>query len=256
VLEAARGGDRQALEALLVAHYDRVHALCRRMLGNETDALDATQDALLAAVRALDRFDGRSSLATWLYRITTNTCIDELRRRRRRPVPGYTHDIAEPGDSWVSSLWRESSSGAGTGAGVGPGAGLSSDSTDAVATRVDVERAVMTLPVELRTAVVLRDVCDLPYEEIAAIMDVPIGTVRSRIARGRAAVAGVLDAGSGVRAGAGAGAGGGEGAGAGAGARARERDGNPGGAPDVQTQVGDESAPPGSMAPQRGETPP
>ena len=251
MLEAARGGDRQALEALLVAHYDRVHALCRRMLGNETDALDATQDALLAAVRALERFDGRSSFATWLYRITTNTCIDELRRRRRRPVVGYTQDIAEPGgDHSVSSLWRASVSDAGAGGGDGLGAGtsLSGDAASTVATRIDVERALATLPVELRTAVVLRDVCDLPYEEIAAIMDVPIGTVRSRIARGRAAVAGLLDAEGGGRAHAGGPAG------AGPGGSAPARGGNPGAAADVQTQVGD-ATPPGSGAPESGETP-
>ena len=214
------------------------------MLGNETDALDATQDALLAAVRALDRFDGRSSFATWLYRITTNTCIDELRRRRRRPVPGYTHDIAEPGDDLSLSRWRTSGSGVGlgAGAGAGAGAGLSRDAASTVATRIDVERALATLPVELRTAVVLRDVCDLPYEEIAAIMEVPIGTVRSRIARGRAAVAGLLDTEAGVQAG-------GHEAGGAAGA------GNPGGAADVQTQVGEHTTRPGSVAPERGETP-
>ena len=78
-------GTGQALETLLVGHYDRVHALCRRMLGNEADAVDAAQDALLSAVRSIARFDGRSSFGTWLYRIATNACLDELRRRRRRP---------------------------------------------------------------------------------------------------------------------------------------------------------------------------
>jgi RNA polymerase sigma factor (sigma-70 family) len=272
VLEAARAGDRQALESLLVAHYDRVHALCRRMLGNEADALDATQDALLAAMRALERFDGRSTFSTWIYRIATNTCIDELRRRRRRPAPGRTRDIAEDGGS-ASGVVAGSGRGAGLGSGVGrgtgpgigsptgsgiepeigtglwrdvwsahptsalwgrspPGEGGHGDVSAAVATRVDVERALASLPVELRAAVVLRDVCDLPYDEIAAVVDVPIGTVRSRIARGRAAVAAILGAGSEE-----------------APSSVDGTSGNRAGAVDVQTPVGDQPPGGGSGAP-------
>jgi RNA polymerase sigma-70 factor (ECF subfamily) len=190
VLEAARGGDRDALEALVTANYDRVHALCRRMLGNDADALDATQDALLAALRALSRFDGRSSFGTWIYRIATNVCIDEMRRRRRRPMTGLAADVADVADD----------SGAGR-AGDGPslravkgfrdveGARGVADPADVAAARADIDAALAVLPVEFRTAVVLRDVCDLPYEEIADILDVPVGTVRSRIARARSALA-------------------------------------------------------------------
>jgi RNA polymerase sigma-70 factor (ECF subfamily) len=228
VLEAARGGDRNALEALVTAHYDRVHTLCRRMLGNDADALDATQDALLAAIRALSRFDRRSSFGTWLYRIATNTCIDEIRRRRRRPVTGFAADIAEvadvisarppglfvppprPGSNRFDTPsdgelgWHGGEHGAtlggsglvGTGrvaggAGGGRGSGGDRDPADVVAARVDVDAALAMLPVEFRTAVVLRDVCDLPYEEIANILGVPVGTVRSRIARGRSALAAI-----------------------------------------------------------------
>jgi RNA polymerase sigma-70 factor (ECF subfamily) len=173
------------------------------MLGNDADALDATQDALLAAVRALDRFDGRSAVATWLYRIATNTCIDELRRRRRRPAPGRFHDVAEPARAF-DGVSPSGSSHSGGGAAVDGTAGLwqqgptfrgssaYGDGTSGVDARIDVDRALATLPVDLRTAVVLRDVCDLPYEEIAEVMAVPIGTVRSRIARGRAALAACL----------------------------------------------------------------
>ncbi len=222
VLEAARRGDRNALEALVTSHYDRVHALCRRMLGNDADALDATQDALLAVIRGLGRFDGRSSFGTWLYRVTTNTCIDELRRRRRRPVTGIAFDVAEVVDEFSSEVpglfavpTRRGAPGAsgapgtdgapdgdegrhggprvagrsGTGSSGSSGGAGGRDPADIVAARVDVDAALATLPVEFRTAVVLRDVCDLPYDEIAAILDVPIGTVRSRIARARSALA-------------------------------------------------------------------
>jgi RNA polymerase sigma-70 factor, ECF subfamily len=239
VLDAARGGDRDALETLVTTHYDRVHALCRRMLGNEADALDATQDALVAAIRAIGRFDGRSSFGTWLYRIATNTCIDEIRRRRRRPVTGIAADVAEVADEFafggpalfVVSTPRVAApfdasqaegdgsheavgaggTGGGGGAGdagdsggaggagggrgsarsgrTGDGAPSARDPADIVAARVDIDAALKSLPVEFRTAVVLRDVCDLPYDEISEILGVPVGTVRSRIARARTALA-------------------------------------------------------------------
>ena len=82
---AARG-DRGALDALLARHVDRVHAICRRICGPD-DALDATQDALIAVARSVDRFDGRAAFTTWLHRVATNAALDEVRRRRRRPEP-------------------------------------------------------------------------------------------------------------------------------------------------------------------------
>jgi RNA polymerase sigma-70 factor (ECF subfamily) len=181
VLGAARRGDREALELLLTSHYDQVHALCRRMLGNEADALDATQDALLAAVRAIGRFDGRSSFGTWLYRIATNACIDELRRRRRRPLVGLPSEDGDHRSGGTSSGPMRRSPGASVG-----------DPAEEASTKIDVDGALAGLTTDFRTAVVLRDVCDLTYDEIADILEVPIGTVRSRIARGRAALADAL----------------------------------------------------------------
>lgn len=214
-LGAARRGDRQALEDLLTSHYDRVHALCRRMLSNDADALDATQDALLAAVKGLERFDGRSSFGTWMYRIATNVCLDELRRRRRRPLVGLPDDDGRdaaggPGvrtsarrDLWVDTataeeVARDHAPGRAAGsAAVAPSAFGSAglDPADSVVAKIDVDAALAQIPSEFRVAVVLRDVCDLPYDEIADVLDLPIGTVRSRIARGRAALAAILTAG-------------------------------------------------------------
>jgi RNA polymerase sigma-70 factor (ECF subfamily) len=187
LLDAARAGDRRALETLLTGHYDRVHALCRRMLGNEADALDAAQDSLLSAVRAISRFDGRSSFGTWIYRIATNACLDELRRRRRRPVVGLP---AEVDDDWDRSAHTPSGP---PGRDFPPAFGAGArDPADEATAHVDVDAALRVLAPEHRVALVLRDVCDLPYEEIALILEVPIGTVRSRIARGRAALADLL----------------------------------------------------------------
>ena len=165
---ASRAGDRDALDELLRRHQPRLYAVCRRITGNAHDADDACQEALVAIVRGLGSYDGRSAFSTWAYRVTTNTCLDELRRRRRRPEPTEPHD-AGPEQSSV---------------GVGP--------DEQVAARLDIDAALATLPIEFRTAVVLRDLCALSYEEIAETLGIPAGTVRSRIARGRASLAPLL----------------------------------------------------------------
>jgi RNA polymerase sigma-70 factor (ECF subfamily) len=161
----ARSGDRAALEQLLSRHYDRIAALAFRLLGDSRDAEDATQEALLAVVRGLDRFDGRAAFSTWAYRITTNTCLDELRRRRRRPET-VELDVQQFGGTEVR--------------------------TGQVDQRLEIDAALGSLPADFRVAVVLRDLCDLDYAEIADVLTIPAGTVRSRIARGRAQLADLL----------------------------------------------------------------
>jgi RNA polymerase sigma-70 factor (ECF subfamily) len=168
LVEAARRGERAAVDALLRRHYDRIHAVCRRIAGTTRDADDAAQEALIKIVRALDRFDGRSSFATWSYRIATNTALDELRKRGRRP------QLHVAGDPYL-------------------GGGGKTEQVDELAQRrvegsVDrlaIDAALADLPEEFRVPVVMRDVGDLDYAEIAAELGVPIGTVKSRIARGR-----------------------------------------------------------------------
>jgi RNA polymerase sigma-70 factor (ECF subfamily) len=139
-----------------------VYAVCRRLAGNDADALDAAQEALLALVRGLPRFDGRAAFSTWAYRVATNACLDELRRRRRRPEPGLPARDRAADDPPLDT---------------------------ATADRLDLDAALAMIPEEFRVAVVLRDQLGCDYAEIAEILDVPPGTVRSRIARGRAALA-------------------------------------------------------------------
>ncbi|HYZ98191.1 MAG TPA: sigma-70 family RNA polymerase sigma factor, partial [Acidimicrobiales bacterium] len=86
-MAAAQAGDRNALDTLLRRHHDRLWALCRRLAGNHADAEDALQDALIAIARGIRSYDGRAAFTTWSYRVATNACLDELRRRRRRPQP-------------------------------------------------------------------------------------------------------------------------------------------------------------------------
>lgn len=167
LIEAARAGDRYALDQLLRRHYDRIHAVTKRIAGASRDADDATQEALIKIVRALPRFDGRSSFGTWAYRIATNAALDELRKRKRRP----TLHVIRDDDSGEIALQ--------------PVDELAERSIDGVADRLAIDDALETLPEDFRTAVVLRDVGDLDYSEIAEVLDVPVGTVKSRIARGR-----------------------------------------------------------------------
>jgi len=179
---AAREGDTSALDALLRRHHDRIHAVCRRMTANEADADDATQEALVAIVRGLPRFDGRSRFSTWAYRVATNACLDELRRHRRRPQPAGGVGLEEGGLGDGGARASPSAAEGGRGAAAD---GVAAD-------RVDVSRALSKLAPEFRAAVVLRDLCGLDYAEIAEVLGVPPGTVRSRIARGRAALVPLL----------------------------------------------------------------
>ena len=165
LIQRAKRGDSVATDTLLRMHYDSVRAVCHRIVVNKADAEDATQHALISIVRALPGFDGRAKFSTWVYRIATNAALDEVRRIRRRPTPT---DIDA---TFVLPV---------------------ADGTGAVEAQMDVAQALALLPEEYRTTLVLRHVADLDYEEIAEIQGVPVGTVRSRLARGRAQLAEIL----------------------------------------------------------------
>lgn len=171
----AADGDSRALDALLRDHSALVHGVCRRILGNPDDALDATQEALLAIARKIGSFDGRSQFSTWAYRVATNAALDESRRRARRPLPSESlpEGSARPGHATTGHSGTEASD---TG----------------LADRLDVDAALAHLTPEYRAAVALRDLVGMDYAEIAAVLDIPPGTVRSRISRGRAALADLL----------------------------------------------------------------
>ena len=148
------------------------------MCRDRGDAEDATQEALVAIVRGLPRYDGRAAFTTWSYRVATNACLDQLRRRARRPQPT---EMAELGD--------------GSEPGTHPGSRSEDPGDRAVAAehRTRLQRALADLPEEFRLPVVLRDVADLDYAEIAELLDLAPGTVRSRISRGRARLADALE---------------------------------------------------------------
>ena len=166
LVKKAQKGDQAAFDALLRRHYNQIYAICRRLAGNEADALDAAQEALITLVRRIDRFDGRSKFTTWMHRVVTNACLDELRRRGRRPVPSPVED--QP----LAAVDR-------------PGAETVSD-------RMDIDAALAQVPETFRVPVVLCDQLGLSYEDIAQELDIAPGTVRSRISRGRRRLAELL----------------------------------------------------------------
>jgi len=167
LLDRILSGDKSAFDELMRRHEDRVFGLCLRMLGNREDALDTTQETFITVYRKAHQFSGRSAFGTWLYRVAVNTCYDHLRKtKRRRTVP--MPESSDPPDL------------------------ASQDEFGAAELRPDVSRALASLQPEFRAAVMLVDLEDLSLEETAAVLKVPIGTVKSRVFRGRRLLAETL----------------------------------------------------------------
>ena len=173
-------GDAEAFAELVRRHDSRVYAIALRMTGREEDARDAAQDAFLAAYRKLGSFRGDAAFTTWMHRVTVNASYDLLRKRARTPDP-----VAEPQEL--------AGPGAGTAGGAAAGAAMSqADHAGPVAEELDVREALSQVPLEFRAVLVLHDMQDLPLEEVASILELPLGTVKSRCHRARVALGRVL----------------------------------------------------------------
>ncbi len=155
-------GDRGAFAVLVTRHERRVHALCLRMLGHAEDAQDATQETFVLLLRRAGSFRGTAAFSTWLHRVALNAAVDQARRRGRAsvlPLDGR------------------------------PEPSVHGDPGDRVADTVTIEQALARIPEDFRAAVVLCDLCRLSYAEAAQVLEVAVGTVKSRVARGRLALA-------------------------------------------------------------------
>lgn len=161
-------GDDAAFDALVARHERRVYAVCFRYFGNAADAEDATQDTFLILLRRASTYAGTAAFSTWLYRVAMNACNDLARRRARRPR-GAGVDVEALADRAAAE-----------------------DPLSGRELGVDLERALAQLDETTRTAILLHDVGGLPYEDVAARLEIPVGTVKSRIHRGHARLAGVL----------------------------------------------------------------
>ena len=170
LVEKAKQGDQEAFEQLVLSNQNKVYALALRLCGDREEAADLAQEAFLKAWQGLASFQGESSFATWVYRLTTNVCIDHLRKQKRREevAPAVSLDDEEAG--WAEPADRESD----------PQRLLErSERGKALA------RGLEKLPDWQRRALVLRELSGLSYQEIAQALDIDLGTVKSRIARAR-----------------------------------------------------------------------
>ena len=166
LIQRAGEGDASAFNALMGMHERRMYAVALRMCGNPEDAQDCLQEAMLRVWRAISGFKAQSSFGTWVYRITMNTCLDELRRRKAKPAASL--------DGMLDAGWSPVDGG---------------ESPEGHAMRREMRRTLQKcigeLPEDMRAAVVLRDIEGYSYEEIAGILDANVGTIKSRISRGR-----------------------------------------------------------------------
>lgn len=167
LIERYLQGDFDAFSDLMRAHEERVFAICLRMLRNREAALDATQETFVTVFRKVDRFAGHSAFSTWLYRVAVNTCYDQTRRASRRSTEPFPEGV-DPADQSAQ------------------------DAFQSVEVRPDLEAALASLPPDFRAAVVLCDAEGLSLQTAAEILGVPVGTVKSRVFRGRRLLAEAL----------------------------------------------------------------
>lgn len=176
-----RSGDEGAFETLLHEYTGRLLCVARRMLGREEEAQDAVQEAFLNAYRALQSFDGRSQLSTWLHRITINACLMKLRTRRRKPevpIEDFLPTFVADGHQTRSSvMWNPE-----------PASGIETEETQEL-----VRSCINQLPEAYRVVLMLRDIEDINTEDTAEILGMTEAAVKTRLHRARQALRGLLD---------------------------------------------------------------
>lgn len=178
LVERVQQGDRAAFDALVLKYQHKIVKLISRYVRDQADAFDIAQEAFIKAYRALPNFRGDSAFYTWLYRIAINTAKNHLVAERRRPVDQDV-DLQDPEQFDIQARLKHLDTPEGM--------------TLTEEIRETVEEAISGLPEDLRTAIILRELEGMTYEEIAEAMDCPVGTVRSRIFRARESIADRLE---------------------------------------------------------------
>ena len=182
LVRRAQQGDNSAFEQLLLAHQKKVYNLCLRMSANADDALDLSQEAFIKAWRSIGQYQFEASFSTWLFRLTSNVCIDFLRRKKRRQETSLTESYEDSDEGAELSI---------------PDANpLPEQQAITNETKIELARAMEQLAPDHREILQLRVIEDLPYEQIADILGVRVGTVKSRLARARLSLRKILKAGN------------------------------------------------------------
>lgn len=153
-------GDHDAFTQVMAAHEDRIFSVCLRILGDRDTALDATQDTFLTVFRKAGQFKGEAAVGTWIYRIAVNSCYDLLRKKKRRKTDSLpeTFDFQDP---------------------------HAEGAIESAALRPEIRAALDHLPTDFRAAIVLADIEGLALPDVAQALGVPVGTIKSRLFRGR-----------------------------------------------------------------------
>ena len=182
LIRYAQQGDNDAFEQLLLLHQKKVYNLCLRMSANPDDALDLSQEAFIKAWRSIGQYQFDASFSTWLFRLTSNVCIDHLRRKKRRQETSLTESYDDSDEAEEFTL--------------PDAAPLPEEQAITNETKLALAQAMERLGPEHREILQLRVVEDLPYEQIAEILDIRVGTVKSRLARARLSLRKILKAGN------------------------------------------------------------
>ena len=181
LIRRAQRGDADAFEQLLLEHQKNVYNLCYRMAGNPDDAMDLSQETFLRAWRCLDQYQFASAFSTWLYRLCSNICIDFLRRRRRQQTVPLTFEDADGEEQTYA---------------VPDAQPLPEEQVELKLTRETLAAAMAQLLPEHRAVLRLRVVNEMSYEQIADVLDIQIGTVKSRLSRARNQLKKILERGN------------------------------------------------------------
>jgi RNA polymerase sigma-70 factor (ECF subfamily) len=171
LIRDAQHGDLDAFNTLVLAYQDIVYNTALRILGDEDQAADASQEAFISAFRALNSYRG-GSFRAWLLRTVTNACYDELRRKQRRPTTPLEPET-EDGDEVETPRWLAD-----------PNASPE-EQLDQAELEHAIQHCLENLPTDFRTVVVLADIQGLDYTEVAVVIQKPLGTIKSRLARAR-----------------------------------------------------------------------
>jgi len=170
LIQKAKSGDQDAFEQLVLAHQNKVYTICVHMVTDREEAADLAQEAFLKDWRNLSSFQGESSFATWMYRLTTNVCLDYLRKQSRRQNISTAVSLDDEDSGWTEPADHSQD----------PQVHLEREERKRALTR-----ALQELPEHHRRPLIMREVSGMSYQEIADALDTDLGTIKSRIARAR-----------------------------------------------------------------------